>query len=133
LRTFTLLLSVGVIALICGASLSLATTAPSQHYDGLVKITNTEMKLFEFVGYNDQPQGDLVPTQGPIPRGDNMSITIVNNGKRTQDFTILGHTTAPIKPGHQGHLSVVFSHRGTFSYGSTLDKAPKFHGVIRVY
>ena len=114
-------------------AVGLATTAPSSHYQALVKFTSAGIKLFEFIGYNDAPEGDLVPTTGPIPRGDNMSFTIVNLGKRTQDFTILGQKTTPIRPGRQGAPPRRLSAPGLFPYGSTLDKAAAFHGVIKVY
>jgi len=133
LKVFALLIVISGVALSSGGTASYATTAPSQHYQALVTITNKGMKLFEFVGYNDAPEGDLVPTSGPIPRGDNISFTIINHGTKPQDFTILGYKTPRIRPGHKAQLHVVFAYRGTFRYGSTLDKAPSFHGVIHVY
>jgi hypothetical protein len=112
---------------------SMATTAPTNDYQGLVRITNSGLKLFEFVGYNDAPFADLVPTSGPIPRGDNMNITIVNYSTRAENFTILGKTTPTIRPGHKARLHVTFLRRGSYGYGSTLNKASNFHGSITVY
>ena len=114
-------------------STAIATTAPTGDYTALVRITNKGLKLFEFVGYNDAPFADLVPTSGPIPRGVYMTITIVNDSGRAQRFTVLGETSPTIRPGHKGHLEVTLTHRGHFSYGTTLEKAASFHGVLTVY
>jgi hypothetical protein len=119
--------------LLCQAGVAVATTAPSGDYTALVRITNKGLKLFDFVGYNDAPFTDLVPTSGPIPRGVYMSVTIVNDSGRAQRFTLLGKTSPTIGPGHKGHLDVTLTRRGHFSYGSTLEKGASFHGVLTVY
>ena len=119
--------------LFAATSAAIATTAPTGNYTVLVRITNNGLKLFEFVGYDDAPFADLVPTSGPVPRGIYMAITVVNDSSRPQNFALLGKTTPTIRPHHKGHLQLVLAHRGQFRYGSTLDKAASFHGTLKVY
>ena len=120
------------VALLC-AQTSRATTAPSSHYRDLVKITSKGITVFQFVGYTDSPNGDLVPISGPIARGADMSFTIVNQTKRTDGLVVLGHRSPAVGPGKTGYLShIPFPVRGRFEFKTTRDAGARYRGFIVV-
>ena len=122
-----------IVAVATATTAAHATTAPSKRVVAIVRITDTGLKLWKYIGSASSPTLDLETMPGPIPRGDYLSITIVNTSKKIENFEILGRRTAPIKPGHKAHLFIALLTRGTFSYGSTVEKATSFHGALRVF
>ena len=112
---------------------ALATTAPSKTISMLVVINDREILVAPARGSTTH-NGSLGPTPiaGALPRGDYLSIDIVNAGKKVHDFTIFGKKTKPIKPGGKAHLFVDTVARGKYVWASTLDKGKLFHGSITV-
>lgn len=72
------------------------------------------------------------PLTGPVPRGDYVSVDVLNTGKKIHNFAIFGKTTKPIKPGGKAHLFIDAVTRGTYVWASTLDKGKLFRGSITV-
>jgi hypothetical protein len=116
-----------------GALAAANTTAPSKRVTVLVQINDKAMKLTKFIGSSDAAQAELEVMPGPVPRGDYLSINIVNEGKKAHDFTILGKKTPRIRPGQRAHLFLTLLRRGNVLYRSTLDNGPSFRGYITVY
>jgi hypothetical protein len=106
------------------------TTSPSRRVLMGVIIRDTGITVGTSVITNHH--GDNVPLGGPIPRGDFLSINVVNVGKKVHNFTFLGKKTPPIKPGKTAHMFTVANFRGTYVWKSTLDKGKKFRGVITI-
>jgi hypothetical protein len=120
------------VALALGAS-SLArpqTTQPSQFLTILVVEYDSYLRMGVFAA--TATHDGLIEVGTNIPRGDYVSINIINKGKRAHDFKIFGKKTGPIKPGHKAHLFVTALIRGSYPYGSTLDKGKAFHGFVNV-
>jgi hypothetical protein len=107
-----------------------ATTAPSRSVLVEVLITDKGIVLAQWV--SSLTHNGLMVLAGPVPRGDYVSINILNRGKRVHDFTVFGKKTPPIKPGGKAHLFVRAVSRGSFPYRSTLDKGTPFRGAIVV-
>src|SRR5256885_1012841 len=112
---------------------SVRTTAPSKRITVLVQITDKELKFTKFLGSADAAKAELEVMPGPVPRGDYLSINVMNMGKKPHNFTILGKKTPWIKPGRRAHLFVTALNRGSFTYRSTLDKGSAFRGHITVF
>jgi hypothetical protein len=129
------ILTVVVAALVVSAT-SLAavrTTAPSKTISILVVINDKEIIVAPATGSTTHG-GSLgpAPLTGPIPRGDYVSVDVLNTGKKIHNFTIFGKKTKPIKPGGKAHLFVDTIARGKYPWASTLDKGKRFHGSIVV-
>jgi hypothetical protein len=109
------------------------TTAPSKTISILVVIKDTEIIVAPSTGSTTHGGSNgPAPLTGAIPRGDYVSIDILNTGKKVHNFSIFGKTTKTIKPGGKAHLFVDTVARGKYPWGSTLDKGKLFHGSIVV-
>jgi hypothetical protein len=122
--------AVAVFAALALAAGSSATTQPTKYRTVSVVLTDKGIKLaVYFLTYTHE--GNVA---GPalIPRGDYVSFTVVNVGKKRHNFTIFGHETAALRHGQKTHFSIAATIRGRFPYASTLDKGKTFHGYISV-
>jgi hypothetical protein len=106
------------------------TTQPARYLTILVVEYDKYIRLGVFA--STATHDGLIEVGTNIPRGDYVSINIINKGKRAHDFKIFGKKTAPIKPGHKAHLFVTALIRGSYPYGSTLDNGKAFHGFVNV-
>jgi hypothetical protein len=126
----------GVVAAVAAAVLAgsavgaRTTTAPSKSVLVEVLITDKGIVLARWV--SSLTHNGLMVLAGPVPRGDYVSINILNRGKKVHDFTVFGKKTPRIKPGGKAHIFVRALSRGTFPYRSTLDKGKSFRGSIVV-
>jgi hypothetical protein len=109
------------------------TTAPSKTISILVVINDKEIIVAPSTGSTTH-NGSLgpAPFTGALPRGDYVSISVLNTGKKIHNFTIFGKKTKPLKPGGKAHFFVDAIARGKYPWGSTLDKGKLFHGSITV-
>jgi hypothetical protein len=112
-----------------------STTAPSKKVVILVVITNAKASLYAYKQVLT-PDPELIPIVAgsgqKIQRGDEVVFNVLNHGRRVADFSVLGRTTSPIKPGHRGHLTVAAIRRGKFPYRSRLDRGKTFRGTLAV-
>jgi Cupredoxin-like domain len=110
-----------------------STTAPAKTISILVVINDKEIIVAPASGSTTH-NGSLgpAPLTGPIPRGDYVSVNVLNTGKKVHNFTIFGKKTKPIKPGGKAHLFVDTIARGRYPWASTLDKGKLFHGSVTV-
>jgi hypothetical protein len=116
---------------LCGGSLAgLATTAPAKSV--LVEVLITDRGIVTAMWVASLTHNGLLVQSGPIPRGDYVSINVLNRGKSVHDFKVFGKRTPPIKPGGKAHLFFRVMQRGTFPYRSTLDKGKSFRGFFSV-
>ena len=108
-----------------------ATTLPSKTVTVVVLFTDKGMI---FAPYEGETLGNgtpgLAPLPGPVPRGDYLRFVVYNRGKKLHNFKIFGKKTASIKPGGKAAFNKLANRRGTFAYGSTLDKGKAFHGKL---
>jgi hypothetical protein len=131
-RITTFLAVVGVAAsLAVGAYARSATTAPTKLVTVLVLIDEKGIKLSMFTARDNQNTLDTISNR-IIPRGDYVTINVLNRGKKHHDFTFMGKRTPLIKPGGRAHLFVVANSRGQFKYSSTLDRGKHFRGSLTV-
>jgi hypothetical protein len=106
------------------------TTEPTKYRLIIVVLSDTGIKLGY---YSDSRTHDgYLPVPNFVPRGDYVSFSVVNKGRKTHNFTVFGKKTKPIRPGGKGHLFTAAMVRGSFPYGSTLDKGKAFHGFLTV-
>jgi hypothetical protein len=106
------------------------TTAPSKSVLVEVLITDKGIVIDKWV--SSLTHNGLTTLAGPVPRGDYVSINVLNRGRKLHNFTIFGKTTPPIRPGRKAHLFVLANTRGSFRYRSTLDKGVSFRGTLIV-
>ena len=134
-RLFVLALAASSLALTCSTAseATVQTTAPSKTIAILVVINDKEIILVQSRGSTTH-NGSLGPTgfSGPLPRGDFLSISVLNTGKKLHNFAIFGKKTKPIKPGGKAHLFVDSITRGTYPWRSTLDSGRLFRGTVTV-
>jgi hypothetical protein len=122
------------LALPSASLAAIGTTAPAKTISVLVVINDKEIIVAPARGSTTH-NGSLGPSPltGPIPRGDYVSVNVLNTGKKVHNFQIFGKTTKPIKPGGKAHLFIDAVARGKYVWASTLDKGKKlFHGSIVV-
>lgn len=124
---------VGALTLAGGSLAAVKTTAPSKTISILVVINDREIIVAPSTGSTTHG-GSLgpAPLSGPLPRGDYVSVDVLNTGKKVHDFTLFGKKTKPIKPGGKAHFFVDAITRGKHPWGSTLDKGKTFHGSLTV-
>lgn len=124
---------VGALAFSPASLAALKTTAPAKTISILVVINDKEIIVAPARGSTTH-NGSLgpAPLTGPLPRGDFVSVDVLNTGKKVHNFTIFGKTTKPIKPGGKAHFFVDDITRGKHLWGSTLDKGKAFHGSLIV-
>jgi hypothetical protein len=113
------------------ASAGPATTAPTKLVTMLVLIDDHGIKLSTFTARDNQNTLDTA-AKGVIPRGDYVTINVLNRGHKRHDFTFMGKRTPPIKPGGKAHLFVIAQARGRFPYSSPLDRGRTFRGAVSV-
>jgi hypothetical protein len=104
------------------------TTQPTRYLTVLVVFTDKNLRVDFF---SNLTHGSIAVSPN-IPRGDYLNFRIFNKGKRVHNFTIFGMKTKPIKPGGTAHLASAATFRGTYAYGSTLDKGKAFHGSLTI-
>jgi hypothetical protein len=127
-------LAVAALAVPATSLAAATTTAPAKTISILVVINDKQIEVVPARGQANH-NGSLGPTPltGALPRGDYVSISILNTGKQVHDFSIFGKTTKPIKPGGKAHLFADAITRGKHLWESTLDKGKKnFHGSLTV-
>jgi hypothetical protein len=104
------------------------TTQPTRYLTVVAVFTDKNLR----VAVSSNLSHGSVAVGSNIPRGDYLNFRILNRGKRLHNFTIFGMKTKPIKPGGKAHLAGAATFRGTYEYGSTLDKGKAFHGFLTV-
>ena len=114
-----------------GALARSATTAPTKLVTVLVLIDEKGIKLSMFTARDNQNTLDTMSSR-VIPRGDYITINVLNRGHKHHDFTFMGKRTPRLKPGAKAHLFVVANTRGQFPYRSTLDRGKHFRGNVTV-
>ena len=132
-RQLTLaLVAAALLAAPAGALAAARTTLPTKTIVVEVFITDQRVLVIPYQGQSISSIGFL-PLVGPIPRGDYLSFSVLNRGKKPHDFTIFGRKTAPIKPGGKAGFHKLALARGTFRWTSPLDKGKKgFSGTLQV-
>jgi hypothetical protein len=85
----------------------------------VVEVLITDKRIV-FVKYLNTDVGDVqysyVPLIGPVPRGDRVTVNIINHGTRRARFTIFGKTTSSITPGGRATLIEWPARPGNFEY-----------------
>jgi hypothetical protein len=131
-RLMCLLAALAAALTLCAASSAgTATTAPTKLVTVLALINDRGIKLSMFTARDNANTLDTI-ANGVIPRGDYVTINVLNRGHKRHDFTFMGKQTPPIKPGGKAHLFLVAVARGRFAYSSTLDRGKHFRGVVSV-
>jgi hypothetical protein len=132
MRSRTAVLVAIVLALGCGttATAQLRTTEPSKSVLLQVLVTDKGIVIAKWV--SSVTHDGMLVLAGPIPRGDYVSINVLNRSRRTHVITVMGKKTRPIKPGGKAHLFTQAVTRGTFPYGSSGDRRKTFRGVLIV-
>jgi hypothetical protein len=124
-----------VVGLGLGASSAVAAKpALSPAKQVLVEVLITDKRVV-FVKYLNTDVGDIqwsyVPLIGPVPRGDRVTVDILNHGTRRARFMIFGKTTSSITPGGKATLIESPVRPGTFEY-RTVTGGKTFTGELRV-
>jgi hypothetical protein len=132
MKVCTLVLVVVALAVPVSASAAPQTTVPSKRVTIVVQIRDDGITLTKFQEMSAQAGPELVVMRGPIPRGDLLSVNVMNLGKKAHDFVFLGRKTQRIPPGRTAHLRMAAVTRGNFPYGSTVDRGPRFRGYVTV-
>ena len=129
----TFIVVAAALASPAGSLAAIKTTAPSKTISILVVINDKEIIVAPARGSTTH-NGSLGPSPltGPIPRGDYVSVDVLNTGKKVHNFTIFGKKTKAIKPGGKAHLFIDTVARGKYVWASTLDTGKLFHGSIVV-
>jgi hypothetical protein len=124
---------VGALTFAPASFAAVETTAPSKTISLLVVINDKEIIVAPSTGSTTHG-GSLgpAPLTGPVPRGDYVSVDVLNTGKKIHNFEFAGKKTKNIKPGGKAHFFVDAIARGRYAWGSTLDKGRLFHGSITV-
>src|SRR5262245_50449085 len=112
-----LLILGAAVAALSTAAASSATTAPAKKVNVTVRISDKGIKTFWFL---ELDANEFTPLAGAVPRGDSLTFTVVNRGRRVHDFTVLGKKTPRLEPGQQARLTAFAIVRGRFPYTSTL-------------
>ncbi len=97
-----------------------------------MQIRDTGIALTNYSSFGTKYSPVLEPHPNGIPRGDFVSLTIINMGKKTHNFTIFGKKTKNLAPGKRAHMFFAVNKRGSFKYSSTLDKGKEFTGYLLV-
>jgi hypothetical protein len=123
----------GALAFVPASLAAVKTTAPSKTVSILVVINDKEIIVAPSTGSTTHG-GSLgpAPLTGPVPRGDYLSVDVLNTGKKIHNFEFAGKKTKNIKPGGKAHFFVDAIARGKYPWGSTLDKGKLFHGSLTV-
>jgi hypothetical protein len=119
MRRWTLIAS-AVIAMVASASAT-ATTTPGVSLKLPVIITDSSISI---------------ANNSSMQRGVIVTFVAVNKGKKTHNFSLMGHTTRALKPGAHGFFTIDLQHRGAWTYKSTYgpDKSnKKLTGFFTVY
>ncbi|MBV8080574.1 MAG: hypothetical protein JO186_09410 [Actinobacteria bacterium] len=124
------LAAAAVAAFPAGSLARTATTQPSKFLTITVVESDKNVRLGIYA--STATHDGLIEVGANIPRGDYISINVINVGKKPHDFKIFGHQTKVLKPGGKAHLYVAALIRGTYPYGSTIDKGKSFHGFVNV-
>ncbi len=129
------MLAISIVAPLAFAAPALAgpkTTEPSKRILALVQIKDTGISLTNYSSFGTKYSPILEPHPSGIPRGNFVSFTIINMGKKTHNFKIFGKTTKNLAPGKRAHMFFAVNKRGNFKYSSTLDKGKGFTGYLQV-
>jgi hypothetical protein len=133
MRVVTLAALAAALTFSGASAAAVRTTAPSKTISILVVINDKEIIVAPSTGSTTHGGSNgPAPLTGAIPRGDYVSIDVLNTGKKVHNFTIFGKKTKTIKPGGKAHLFVDTIARGKYPWGSTLDKGKLFHGSLVV-
>jgi hypothetical protein len=84
-----------------GARARPGTTAPTKLVTVLVLIDEKGIKLSMFTARDNQNTLDTMSSR-IIPRGDYVTINVLNRGHRHHDFTFMGKRTPAAQAGRQG-------------------------------
>jgi hypothetical protein len=127
-------LAVAVVGLGLGASSAgAAKPALSPAKQVLAEVVITDKRVV-FVKYLNTDVGDIhwsyVPLIGPVPRGDRVTVDILNHGTSRTSFMIFGKTSS-ITPGGKTTLIESPVRPGTFEY-RTVTGGKTFTGELRV-
>ena len=131
-------LTAGAVALFAAVALTFSgaslaapkTTTPTVYRVVSVVLSDKGIKLGWYSV--SRTHDGYLPVPNFIPRGDYVSFSVVNVGKKRHNFVAFGHKTAALKHGQKTHFSVAATIRGRFPYASALDKGKTFHGFIDV-
>jgi hypothetical protein len=122
MRAWTYLAAVVLGMALSAASLAAPeTTTPGTAAQLKVRITDASI---------------AIANNSSMPRGVITAFNVVNAGKKTHNFSLLGHTTRALKPGAHGQFTIDLAHRGAYRYESTYgtDRGnKKLSGFFTVY
>lgn len=120
------------VALICSQTsfAGSTTTAPSQEVTVYFVITDQKI-AYEILRATTAGSGEVL-LEKYVVRGDIASFVIINRGKKTHSFLLMGKRFV-LRPGHRAHFARPLLVRGAFPYRSTTDPGKAFRGVFRVY
>ena len=130
-------LVLGVAAMIAASavlpSASLAvtrTTTPTKYLLIVFVITDKGTSVGKF---GSAPNHDsMIPVPEIIPRGDIMTINVLNRTKKIMTFSVFGKKTPPIKPGGKGHLQQIALVRGSFQWTTKVGATVVHHGYLTI-
>ena len=106
------------------------TTTPSKYLLIFFLITDKGITVGK---WGSTPNHDsMVPAPNVIPRGDIMTINVLNRSKKVLTFSVFGKKTPPLKPGAKGHLQQIALVRGSFQYTTKAGATVVNHGYITV-
>jgi hypothetical protein len=135
-RILVSLATVFAASLILSAPLfaSRETTGPGSRLEIYVFISNQKLSLavYSLSDYAGNNEVYIESLQG-IVRGDTALFIVRNKTKQSQDFSLLGKKTPPIKPGGEARFTVVLAHRGAFPYSSGPNGQKRLKGSLVVY
>ncbi len=106
------------------------TTTPGKYMLVFVLITDQRVTIGKWGGAKNH--NGLIPVPDTIPRGNLMSINVLNRSKKVQTFSVFGKKTPPLKPGAKAHLRQAALVRGNFLWTSTTGKKVNYHGYITI-
>jgi hypothetical protein len=107
------------------------TTVPGKYVLLFVLITDQRTTIGKY-GSSANHDG-LIPVPDQIPRGDIMSINVLNRSKQVTTFSVFGKKTPPLKPGAKAHLSQAAMVRGSFLWTQKTGQKVLRRGYITVF
>jgi hypothetical protein len=131
---------VRALVLAVAAMIAASAVLPSASLAATRTTTPTKFVLIVFIitdrgatvgKFASAPNHDsMIPVPEIIPRGDIMTINVLNRSKKVLTFSVFGKKTPPIKPGGKGHLQQIALVRGSFQWTSKVGPAVLHHGFL---
>ena len=115
-------LGTALVALLLGVVGSARTATPRT--TGVDPLINVSVRITD---------KGMVVKPNRVVRLETVQFRVVNAGKLTHDFRVVGLKTPALKHGQVGHILVQFTDRGQYLYRCALHCSAKARGYIHVY